>query len=133
MYTQLFDEESKCLVPRRQCSSLDLVVFGRSSSKRCSKIIDKEESNCALSKSSYSKIIDRFEKIRLSSGKYSISKIRTSMQHCMQRYCAVYRSGKELLKGRKILIDLLENSHKLKIKDKYGDINEYENEFEYLD
>ena len=99
-------------------SLLDLVVFGRSSSKRCSEIIDKEESNCALSISSYSKIIDRFEKIRLSSGEYSISKIRTSMQHCMQRYCAVYRSGKELLKGRKILIDLLENSHRLKIKDK---------------
>ncbi len=99
-------------------SLLDLVVFGRSSSKRCSQILYKNKPNSSLTRSSYFSVLERFEKIRLSNGNYRISEIRNEMQHCMQRYCAVYRSGDELIKGREILLGLLEKSNELQILDK---------------
>jgi len=40
------------------------------------------------------------------------------MQHTMQNYCPVYRSGKKMKEGKKILLDLLEKSKSLKILDK---------------
>ena len=99
-------------------SLLDLVVFGRSSSKRCSNIIDAKSRNQTMNKNSYLEALERFNNIRFSKGRESTSKVRTSMQHSMQRYCAVYRSGENLKKGKNIIVDLLQRSLELNIKDR---------------
>ena len=45
-------------------------------------------------------LIKRFDKIKNSNGKKSEAKIRLEMQHTMQNYCPVYRSGK-IMKEKK--------------------------------
>ena len=98
-------------------SLLDLVVFGKSSAKRCEKLLSKTKIRRTFEKNNLSDLIEKFERIRNSSGKHSTSEIRTEMQHTMQKYCAVYRSEKSLNEGKKILQELLYKSHNVGIKD----------------
>ena len=51
-------------------SLLDLVVFGKSAAKRCSKILDPNKKNKEIHPSDYDDIIKRFEKIKNSNGKH---------------------------------------------------------------
>ena len=99
-------------------SLLDLVVFGKSAAKRCSKIINTKKKNKPIKVEHYADILQRFNDLRNSNGKNSVSKIRLEMQHTMQNYCPVYRSGKKMKEGKKILLSLLEKSKSLKITDK---------------
>ena len=82
-------------------SLLDLVVFGKSAAKRCSKILDPNKKNKEIHPSDYDDIIKRFEKIKNSNGKHKISNLRLEMQQIMQNYCPVYRSEKKCLKEKK--------------------------------
>ena len=99
-------------------SLLDLVVFGKSAAKRCSEIINTKKKNKPLKTEYYADILQKFNDLRNSNGKNTVSKIRLEMQHTMQNYCPVYRSGKKMKEGKKILLGLLEKSKSLKITDK---------------
>ncbi len=99
-------------------SLLDLVVFGKSAANRCKEIIKSNSRNKPIKNSFFRPLIDRFEKIKMSKGKYSISKIRLEMQHTMQNYCPVYRSEKVMRDGEKKLIELLKQFEDIKINDK---------------
>ena len=85
-------------------SLLDLVVFGKSAAKRCASIIKPKDKNKIITDENVNPIIDKFEKIRNSNGKNSISKIREEMQHTMQNYCPVYRSEEKMKEGKKIIL-----------------------------
>ncbi len=99
-------------------SLLDLVVFGKSAANRCKEIINPKIKNKPIKDSDFTEPLKRFEKILNSSGKKSISDIRKRMQHIMQNYCPVYRSGKLMKEGRKKLLELFEDFKKIKIYDK---------------
>ncbi len=99
-------------------SLLDLVVFGRSASKRCSKIINKNQKNNLNVDKSIKKILERFEKIRTTQGKNSISTLRLEMQYTMQNFCPVYRSGKIMLEGKKKLLSILTKLNDVKVTDR---------------
>ncbi len=99
-------------------SLLDLVVFGKSAATQCAKIIKSSKKNYKILKEDYEKIILRFEKIKNSNGKNSISKIRAEMQQTMQNYCPVYRSEKKMREGKKIIQSLLKKFNDIKINDK---------------
>ena len=99
-------------------SLLDLVVFGRSASARCSKILNSKKKNEAINKNYVNKLVDRFDKIRNSNGKYSVSKLRLEMQYTMQNFCPVYRSGKLMREGKNKLIKILKKLSNVKISDK---------------
>ncbi len=99
-------------------SLLDLVVFGRSAAKRCSEIIDPKKKNKPIKKEIIDKLIQRFEKIRDSKGNISVSKLRLEMQHTMQNYCPVYRSGEVMTKGKSLLLKILKSLDNIKISDK---------------
>ena len=99
-------------------SLLDLVVFGRSAAKRCSEIIDPSKKNRKIKEESLLPLLDRFNKIRNTQGKYSTSKLRLEMQYTMQNYCPVYRSGELMKKGKLKLLEILEKLNKVKITDK---------------
>ena len=98
-------------------SLLDLVVFGKSSAKRCEKLLSKIKTRRTFKKNNLNDLIESFEKIRTSSGEHSTSEIRTEMQHTMQKHCAVYRSEESLNAGKKILQELLYKSQRVGIKD----------------
>ncbi|MBC11233.1 MAG: succinate dehydrogenase flavoprotein subunit [Rickettsiales bacterium] len=98
-------------------SLLDLVVFGKSAAKRCASIIKPKDKNKIITDENVNPIIDKFEKIRNSNGKNSISKIREEMQHTMQNYCPVYRSEEKMKEGKKIILALLNKFKNIKIND----------------
>ena len=99
-------------------SLLDLVVFGRSAAKRCSEIINKKVKNRPIKTEMIEELTDRFNSIRNTKGKFSVSKLRLEMQHTMQNFCPVYRSGSMMKKGRSMLLEILEKLNKVKISDK---------------
>ncbi len=99
-------------------SLLDLVVFGKSAANRCKEIIKPNLRNRPVKETFFKPLIERFEKIKMNKGKYSISKIRLEMQYTMQNYCPVYRSEKIMKKGEKKLVELLKQFENIKINDK---------------
>ena len=99
-------------------SLLDLVVFGRSAAKRCAEIIDPIKKNKPINEKDINKLITRLNVIKESKGNFSVSKLRLEMQHTMQNFCPVYRSGKMMKKGKGKLLEILEKLKKVKITDK---------------
>ncbi len=99
-------------------SLLDLVVFGKSAARRCSKIINKNKSNVSIEDQIIVNLIDNFEKLKCSSGNKNAADIRLDMQHTMQNYCPVYRSKEKMIEGRKKLLQLLNDFKNIKISDK---------------
>ena len=83
-------------------SLLDLVVFGRSSAKRCGELLSNVKKNKTIKKYELDKIIDEFMEVKNCKGDCNVAKIRTEMQHTMQKYCAVYRNEESLKKEKKI-------------------------------
>ena len=77
-----------------------------------------KKKNKPIKKEIIDKLIQRFEKIRDSKGNISVSKLRLEMQHTMQNYCPVYRSGEVMTKGKSLLLKILKSLDNIKISDK---------------
>ncbi len=80
-------------------SLLDIVVFGRAAAHRASETISSGAKLPDPNKISTDKAIDRLDQMRYAKGKVNVDSLRTNMQKSMQRYAAVFRSGKTLKKG----------------------------------
>ncbi len=78
-------------------SLIDLVVFGRAAAKKC---------------------LERFDKLRNSSGTNSTAELRLSMQKTMQSKCAVFRTEKTLKEGVDEIRKPYEGMIDLSVKDK---------------
>ena len=98
-------------------SLLDLVVFGKSAAKRCAEIIKPKSKQKPVDNRFTENIINSFKQIIESKGKYSVPKLRLEMQHTMQNYCPVYRSGKLMKQGKIKLIEILKKLNNIKITD----------------
>ena len=98
-------------------SLLDLVVFGKSAAERCKTIIKSKTKNKEIKKEIIEKAVESFNKIRLSQGNESVSKIRLEMQYIMQNYCPVYRSREIMLEGEKKILELIQKFNKINISD----------------
>ena len=80
-------------------SLIDLVVFGRAAAKRAAELIKPGQPHEEVSNSETDKCLDRFDKIRNSSGSTKTSELRLKMQKTMQSKCAVFRTEKTLKEG----------------------------------
>ncbi len=80
-------------------SLIDLVVFGKSAAKRASEIVKPGSPHEEISQSETDKILDRFDKLRNSSGSTKTSELRLAMQKTMQSKCAVFRTEETLSQG----------------------------------
>ena len=80
-------------------SLIDLVVFGRAAAIKAGEIVNKKATNKELNKNSIDFAMDRFDKLRFSSGDTSTAELRLNMQKTMQSDAAVFRSDKTLLEG----------------------------------
>ena len=80
-------------------SLIDLVVFGRAAAHRTAAIVTPGASQKPLAKDAGEAAIERLDRTRHAAGSLSTGEIRTSMQRTMQRYAAVFRTGKVLEEG----------------------------------
>ena len=99
-------------------SLIDLVVFGRAAAKRAAEIVKPGTPHEEVSQLETDKCLDRFDKIRNSSGETKTSELRLSMQKTMQSKCAVFRTEKTLKEGVEEIRKPLDGMEDLSVKDK---------------
>ena len=99
-------------------SLIDLVVFGRAAAKRAAELIKPGKPHEEVSQSETDKCLDRFDKIRNSSGSTKASELRLSMQKTMQSKCAVFRTEKTLKEGIEQIRVPHEGMNDISVKDK---------------
>ncbi len=99
-------------------SLTDLVVFGRAAAIRAGRIIDPEEPNQELNERSVDKAMARFDRLKHGSGSVSTAELRLLMQHAMQNYAAVFRSGESLSAGIKKIKEVAAMESDLSVTDR---------------
>ena len=99
-------------------SLIDLVVFGKAASETCAEKVKPNSKKIEISKSSTDEILDRFNNIRFSKGDSTTGELRTSMQHIMQKKCAVFRTHDLISKGIEEYQEVESSMDKIDIKDK---------------
>jgi len=99
-------------------SLIDLVVFGRAAAKRAAELVKPGAPHEEVSKSETDKCLDRFDKIRNSSGSTMTSELRIKMQKTMQSKCAVFRTEKTLKEGVDQIRKPYEGMKDISVKDK---------------
>ncbi|MDP7547980.1 MAG: FAD-binding protein, partial [Alphaproteobacteria bacterium] len=80
-------------------SLLDLVVFGRAAALRCAEIITPGATHKPLPKDAGDNALARMDKARNASGGTSTAELRLELQHCMQTFAPVFRSGALMTDG----------------------------------
>ena len=99
-------------------SLIDLVVFGRASAKRAAELVKPGKPHEEVSNSETDKCLNRFDKIRNSSGSTMTSELRLKMQKTMQSKCAVFRTEKTLKEGVEEIRKPFEGMNDISVKDK---------------
>jgi succinate dehydrogenase / fumarate reductase flavoprotein subunit len=99
-------------------SLIDLVVFGRAAAKRAAELVKPGTPHEDISNSETDKCLDRFDKIRNSSGSTMTSELRIKMQKIMQSKCAVFRTEKTLKEGVDQIRKPYEGMSDISVKDK---------------
>jgi succinate dehydrogenase / fumarate reductase, flavoprotein subunit len=99
-------------------SLIDLVVFGRAAAKRAAEIVKPGAPHEDVSSSEIDRCLDRFDKIRNSSGSTMTSELRMKMQKTMQSKCAVFRTEKTLKEGVDQIRTPYEGMNDISVKDK---------------
>ncbi|GBR00288.1 succinate dehydrogenase flavoprotein subunit [Asaia lannensis] len=80
-------------------SLLDLIVFGRAAGKRAAEIIDPTVPVPPLPQDAGDAILEKFDRIREASGKFTVAELRERLQRIMQSHAAVFRNTKSLAEG----------------------------------
>ncbi len=99
-------------------SLIDLVVFGRAAAKRATELVKPGSVHEEVSNSETDKCLERFDKIRNSSGSTKTSELRVKMQKTMQSKCAVFRTEKTLKEGVEQIRQPYEGMSDISVKDK---------------
>jgi succinate dehydrogenase / fumarate reductase, flavoprotein subunit len=99
-------------------SLIDLVVFGRAAAKRAAELVKPGTPHEEVSNLETDKCLDRFNKIRNSSGSTMTSELRLKMQKTMQSKCAVFRTEKTLQEGVDQIRKPYEGMSDISVKDK---------------
>jgi len=99
-------------------SLIDLVVFGKAASLTCKEKVKPNSQKIEISKSKTDNIIQRFDKIRHSKGSSTTGELRTTMQHVMQKKCAVFRTHDLISKGIEEYQEIESSMDNIDIKDK---------------
>jgi succinate dehydrogenase / fumarate reductase flavoprotein subunit len=99
-------------------SLIDLVVFGRAAAKRAAELVKPGKPHEEVSSSETDKCLDRFDKIRNSSGSTKTAELRLNMQKTMQSKCAVFRTEKTLKEGVDQIRKPYEGIEDISVKDK---------------
>jgi succinate dehydrogenase / fumarate reductase flavoprotein subunit len=99
-------------------SLLDLIVFGRAAAIYAAENIKPETPHKKLPKETTNKLVEKFDRVRNANGQNSTADIRVEMQRIMQNYAAVFRTGKVLRKGIKLLEKTSNSFANVKVEDR---------------
>ncbi len=99
-------------------SLIDLVVFGRAAAKRAAELVKPGSPHEEVADVETDKCLNRFDKIRNSSGSTLTSELRLKMQKTMQTKCAVFRTEKTLQEGVDQIRKPYEGMNDVSVKDK---------------
>ena len=99
-------------------SLLDIVVFGRAAAHRAVELVEPGSAKTGLSRTAGREIIDRFDKIRHANGDSPTSAVRLEMQKNMQKYCAVFRTGKLMEEGKQKMAEVCARFDDVKVTDR---------------
>ena len=99
-------------------SLIDLVVFGKSAANRAAELVKPGTPHEEIPQSETDKCLDRFDKLRNSSGSTKTSELRLSMQRTMQSKCAVFRTEKTLKEGMDQIRKPFESIEDISVSDK---------------
>jgi len=98
-------------------SLLDLVVFGRAASIRCSELVTPRQSHKPLKRDACDGCLGRFDRLRYADGSRKTADIRLSMQKCMQSHASVFRTGSVLREGLEQLRDVSNSFADVQVSD----------------
>ncbi len=99
-------------------SLLDLVVFGRAAALRAAEVITPGSGFRNMPKDAGEATMERFEKMRNSSGGTRVAELRDQMQRIMQLHAGVFREEKGLREGIKKLDDVYKGFDDIQVSDK---------------
>ncbi len=99
-------------------SLIDLVVFGKSAATRAAELVKPGTPHESLSQSETDKCLERFDRLRNSSGSTKTAELRLSMQKTMQSKCAVFRTEKTLKEGMSQIRKPFEGMENISVSDK---------------
>ncbi len=98
-------------------SLLDIVVFGRAAALRAAQTITPGSAHKPLENSASDAIMDRFDKIRHSSGSTTTADLRDKMQRTMQKHAAVFRTEDSMQEGVNKMQDIFDGFSDIGISD----------------
>jgi len=99
-------------------SLLDIVVFGRAVANKIGSMSKPNSPLPPLSPTAGEHSIALIDRLRHANGSYSTSEIRSTMQHVMQKYAAVFRTQATLEKGVKEIEAVNQQFSAVKISDR---------------
>ncbi|WP_264685773.1 succinate dehydrogenase flavoprotein subunit [Wolbachia endosymbiont (group B) of Pandemis corylana] len=99
-------------------SLLDLVVFGRAAALRAKEKLKPDTPHKKLHSDCTDWIVDRFNKMRFASGEFKVAKIRSEMQHTMQKYASVFRVAEVLDEGKKAIKEVAKMMPNIAVEDR---------------
>ena len=99
-------------------SLIDLVVFGRAAARRAAELVKPGTPHEDIGETETEKCLERFDKLRNSSGENSTAELRLSMQKTMQSKCAVFRTEKTLKEGVDDIRKAYDGMESISVKDR---------------
>jgi len=99
-------------------SLIDLLVFGKSASNVVKEKVKPNAGAIKINGNTTEEVLDRFDKLRYSSGDTKTGELRSSMQHIMQKNCAVFRTQALISEGIKNFEKIETSFGNLNIEDK---------------
>ena len=99
-------------------SLTDLIVFGRAASQQAIETIAKTPKQKPPSKDAGTSSIKRFFALQAASGSVPTAELRLQMQRTMQNYCAVFRDGDILAKGKQKINQVVQAMENIRVTDK---------------
>ncbi|NCF49360.1 MAG: succinate dehydrogenase flavoprotein subunit [Bacteroidetes bacterium] len=99
-------------------SLLDIVVFGRAAAHRAVETVTPNGTARTAPQAATDKAIERFDRMRHTTGNISAASIRMDMQNVMQRHAAVFRSTETLSEGVQNMDQVAAQMGNIEIKDR---------------
>ncbi len=104
---------------RLGCNSLlDIVVFGRAAALRAGELVKPGAPHKPLSKDAGDEAIALLDRMRHAKGSTPTAEIRLAMQHTMQSFCTVFRTGEILGEGIEKLTEVWKSLEDVHVSDR---------------
>lgn len=99
-------------------SLIDLVVFGRAAGLKCAETTEPNSPHAELPGDAGDAALARLDHYRHAAGQTSTAELRLRMQRTMQSNCAVFRDGKVLAEGKKLIGEVWKATDDIRVTDR---------------